>query len=99
MKMIYFAHTGTAAAGKEKEAVAWVKELATYAREHHGWDVEIIHRLNGATSRYGWLHKVESLAVWEARNPEWTADPKVQALFEEGQGLFEDGQRDFWAVV
>jgi antibiotic biosynthesis monooxygenase (ABM) superfamily enzyme len=99
MKMIYVLVSTTATAGKEKEAVAWLKKLATDARERHGWDVEIINRLNGPVRQYGWLRKVESLAVWEASLAKADADPQRQAIFEEGKGLFSDSQRDFWEVV
>jgi hypothetical protein len=49
--MILHIISAVAVPGQEKEAAAWVRQLAQYANEKHGHDVEIMRSMDGRNGR------------------------------------------------
>jgi antibiotic biosynthesis monooxygenase (ABM) superfamily enzyme len=99
IRMIIHVISAVTAPGQEKEAAAWVKQLAQYANEKHGHSVEIMRSMDGRNGRYHWVHRVDSLAAWEATSAAWNADPQVQALLDEGRHLFTNYETHRYEVV
>lgn len=85
--------------GQEKEAVAWVKQLAQYANEKHGHSVEIMRSMDGRNGRYHWGHQIDSPAAWETTSATWNADPQVQAMLDKGRDLFTNYETHRYEVV
>jgi antibiotic biosynthesis monooxygenase (ABM) superfamily enzyme len=97
--MILHIISAVAAPGQEKEAAAWVKQLAQYANEKHGHNVEIMRSMDGRNGRYHWVRRIDSLAAWETADAAWKADPQVQAIQDERRHLFTDYETHRYEVV
>ena len=97
--VIYRVISATAAEGKEEEAVKWLTKTTQYVNENYSSHAEGTRSLDGAGSRYHWVEKCESLAVWEENNKKQLADATLQAMVKELPGLFKDFDAHFYEVV
>jgi len=97
--MVYQSITVTIAAGKQEEAMQWMKKMAQYEKAHFGLEIQLFEAMDGIGGRHVWVEKHDSFASWERQDKLFWSDPGSMALLKEGEGLFSLGESHFWRDV
>jgi hypothetical protein len=78
--MIVFARSANIAGGKIGSAVAFAHEIASYVKDKHGLELEVLMPIGGNPNRIAWSSRYNSLADLEAMTANLLGDQDYLAL-------------------
>jgi hypothetical protein len=99
--MIFSMRTARIAPGKAVDAIAFAKDICTYAKEKIGLEVKVFTQVGGTLGNICWTWENKNLASFEEDLAKLTADPGWQKILQRGPGLFADGtsQDQIWRSI
>ena len=89
--MIIFARSANIASGKIGSAIAFAHEIASYAKDKHGLDLEVLMPIGGNPNRIAWTSRYESLADFEVMSAKLLSDNDYMTLVSNNADNFIAG--------
>jgi hypothetical protein len=89
--MITAARVAQSMPGKQAEAIAFAKEIATYLKSKHGVEMQLKMQIAGPVGRISWIADFKNLADYETTLNKILADEGYHKLTSKAHGILNPG--------